>query len=89
MILRVVLPVLGAAAVLIAFTAAGGDLGDWPTAAAVAVPVAAVLVPAVVAALLARRDGAFDAVLWGLLTVAAEVVLVFGVGFGLLGLGPG
>jgi hypothetical protein len=87
--LRVLLPLLGAAAVLAAFEQAGGDLGDWSPAAAVAIPVALLLVPAVISAALARPEGIPMALLWLLVTLAAEVALVFCVGFVALGLGPG
>jgi hypothetical protein len=86
--LRVLLPVLGAAA-LLALLQAKGDLGDLSPAAAVAVPAMVLLVPAVVSALLTRGEGLADAVLWLLVTLAAELALAFGVGLDLLGLGPG
>jgi hypothetical protein len=86
--LRLLLPFLGAAAVLAVFERAGGDLHGWSTAAAVAVPAACLLVPAAVSAALGRAEGAIVAVLWGLVTLAAEIVLVFGAGLVALGLGP-
>jgi hypothetical protein len=87
-VLRILLPFLGAAAVLAALEQAGGDLGDWSSAAAVAIPVAILLVPAVVSGVLARRDGIPLAILWFLVTLAAELALVFCVGLVALGLGP-
>lgn len=87
--LRVLLPLLGAAAVLAAVEQAGGDLGDWSPTAAAAVPVGLLLVPAVISAALARHEGIALAFLWLLVTLAAEVALVFCVGFVALGLGPG
>ena len=45
----------GAAALLVVIEGAGGDFGDWPQWRAIAVPVAAVLVPAVLAGVVARR----------------------------------
>jgi hypothetical protein len=86
--LRILLPVLGAAAVLAAFDAAGGDLRRWSAAAAVAGPALALLLPAAGVGLTARGEGAVTVVLWALVALAAEVALVFGAGFGLLGLGP-
>jgi hypothetical protein len=86
--LRVVLPLLGAAAAL-AILEGEGDLGPFSPAAAIAIPVAVLGLPAVVSAWLARRDGVGDAILWLLVTLAAELALVFGVGLVGLGLGPG
>jgi hypothetical protein len=77
--LRVLLPLLGAAAALLVL-----QTRDWSTLAAVA----AFAVPAAVSAWLARRDSLPDAILWLLVTLAAELALVFGVGLVLLGLGP-
>ena len=77
--LRVLLPLLGAAAVLLVL-----QRRDWSTLAAAV----ALAVPAVVSAWLARRDGVADVILWLLVTLAAELALVFGVGLVLLGLGP-
>jgi hypothetical protein len=77
--LRVLLPLLGAAAALLVLEAR-----DWSTVAAAA----ALIVPAAVSAWLARRESLPDAILWLLVTLAAELALVFGVGLVLLGLGP-
>lgn len=77
--LRVLLPLLGAAAALLVLEAR-----DWSTVAAAA----ALVVPAAVSAWLARRESLPDAILWLLVTLAAELALVFGVGLVLLGLGP-
>jgi hypothetical protein len=87
-VLRILLPVLGAAAAL-ALLQVNGDLSDLSPAAAVAVPAAVLLIPALASALLARVDGLADAVLWLLVTLAGELALAFGVGLDLLGLGPG
>jgi hypothetical protein len=78
----------GAAALLVVIEGAGGDFGDWPQWRAIAVPVAAVLVPAVLAGLVARRGGVVEALLWAVATAGLVVALVLGVGFLLLGLGP-
>ncbi len=79
-VLRVLLPVLGAAASLLVL-----QRHDWSTVAAAA----ALVVPAVVSAWIARRESLADALLWLLVTLAAELALVFGLGLALLGLEPG
>jgi hypothetical protein len=86
--LRVLLPVLGAAAALAVLEGAGGDLGRLSPAAAVALPAAALLVPALACAVVARGDGPAEVVLWLLVALAAELALVFAVGLVALGLGP-
>ena len=45
--------------------------------------------PAVLAGLVARRGGVVEALLWAVATAGLVVALVLGVGFLLLGLGPG
>ena len=87
-ILRIGLPLLGAAAVLATFERGDGDLSEWPARTAAAIVAAELLVPAVLTGWTARRSSWAEAVLWALVALAAEVALVFGVGFGLLGLGP-
>ena len=67
---------------------AGGDLSGWPLSRAVAAVAAAFLVPAALSAWLARHDGVVLALLWALVCAAAQLALVVGVGFVLLGLGP-
>ena len=71
------LPVLGAAAMLATLRSAGGDLRGWPASTA-----------ALASAWVGRRHGRVDAVLWGLVTAALVLALVFGAGFVLLDLGP-
>ena len=78
--LRVLLPLLGAAAALVVLEAR-----EWPVAGLAA----ALLVPALVSGWLGLRDSLPEAILWLLVTFAAELALVFGVGLALLGLGPG
>jgi hypothetical protein len=78
--LRVVLPLLGAAAALLVLEAR-----DWSVLAAAA----ALAVPAAASAWLARRESIPEAILWLLVTLAAELALVFAVGLVLLGVGPG
>ena len=66
----------------------GGDLRELSTSAAVLVVAGCLLVPALVSAWVGRRHGRLDAVLWGLVTLAVELALVFGLGFAVLDLGP-
>jgi hypothetical protein len=87
-ILRVGLPLLGAAAVLATLQSAGGDLSRWTPATAAAIVAGELLVPALATGLTARHEPPFEAALWALVALAAEVALVFGVGFEVLGLGP-
>jgi hypothetical protein len=82
-----VLPALGAAVVVALVENA--NLDGWPQWQAAAALGAAVLVPALIAAWVARRGGVAEAILWALACVGVEVALVFGVGFLALGLGPG
>jgi hypothetical protein len=86
--LRVLLPLAGAAGALALLEGAGGDLRDLSAPAAAVLPAAILLVPALVAGAIARRDGALEAVLWALVTLAAELALLFAVGLVALGLGP-
>jgi hypothetical protein len=90
--LRLIAPLLlaaaGAAVVVALIEGAGGDFGDWPLWRAVAVPAAAFVVPAVLSAWAAWRNGAVEAVLWGVFCVAVQAALVLGVGFLALGYGP-
>jgi hypothetical protein len=82
-----VLPALGAVVVVALVENANLDgLPQWQAAAALG---AAVVVPALAAAWVARRGGVVEAILWALACVGVEVALVFGVGFLALGLGPG
>jgi hypothetical protein len=78
----------GAAVLLVLVEEAGGDFGDWPQWQAIAVPVAAFVVPAALTALLFRRRGVVEALLWAIVCAAVQFALVFGVGFLWLGLGP-
>jgi cytochrome bd-type quinol oxidase subunit 2 len=84
----VVLPVVGAAAVVALIEGAGGDLGAWETWQAVAALAAAVVVPAALSVWLVRRNGVLQAVAWAVVCAGLQVALVFGVGFVALGLGP-
>ena len=87
-ILRIGLPLLGAAAVLATLESGGGDLSRWTPDVAAAIVGAELVVPAFATGLTARDSSILEAVLWALVALAAEVALVFGVGFQLLGLGP-
>jgi uncharacterized membrane protein YoaK (UPF0700 family) len=78
----------GAAVLLVVVQRAGGDFGDWPQWRAIAVPVAAFVVPAALAAFAARRGGVAEALLWAVACIGLQVALLFGVGFLALGLGP-
>jgi hypothetical protein len=82
------LPAAGAAVLLAIIDGQGGDLRELSTTAAVLVVAGCLLVPALVSAWIGRRHGRLDAVLWGLVTLAVELALVFGLGFAVLDLGP-
>jgi hypothetical protein len=77
-VLRILLPVLGAAAVVALVH--DGRLEAWSAAV--------VLAPAVASGWLGRREGPVIAVLWALVTLAAEIALIFAVGLVALDLGP-
>jgi hypothetical protein len=83
-----VLAVAGAAALVAVVERAGGDLAGWPLWQAIAVPAALVLVPAVVTAAVAR-GGFLESVAWAVACAGLEFALVVGVGFTVLGYGPG
>jgi hypothetical protein len=84
----VLLPALGAAAVLALLEDAGGDLGAWSTAQAAAALGGAFLVPALLAGWLGRRHGVAEAIAWAVACAGVQVALVVGVGFLALDLGP-
>jgi hypothetical protein len=83
----VVLPVLGAVAVVAVVE--GVDLDTWSSWQAAAVLGALFAVPALLSAFIARAFGFVEAVAWALACVGVQVALVFGVAFLALGLGPG
>jgi len=89
---RLIAPLLlaaaGAAVVVALVEGAGGDFGDWPLWQAIAVPAAAFVVPALLSAAVAWRNGVVEALLWSVVCVAVQAALVFGVGFLALGYGP-
>jgi hypothetical protein len=83
-----ILPAMGAAALLWVMERAGGDLGGWTGVEAAGVVVAAFVVPAALSAWFARHQGPIEAVAWALVCVGAQVALLVGVGFLALGFGP-
>ena len=82
-----VLPALGAAVVVALVEEA--DLDSWAVWQVAAALGAAVVIPAGLSALVARRFGVAEAIAWALTCVGVEFALVFGVAFLGLGLGPG
>jgi hypothetical protein len=83
----VVLPVLGAVAVVALVE--GVDLASWSQTQAAAALVALFAVPALLAAVVARAFGIVEALAWFFACAGIQLALVFGVGFLALGLGPG
>jgi hypothetical protein len=90
--LRLIAPLLlaagGAAAVVAVVEAAGGDFSGWSLWQAIAAPAAMFVLPAVLSALVARRNGVVEAIAWALACAGLQLALVFGVGFLVLGYGP-
>ena len=82
------LPALGAGTLLAVIDSSGGDLRELSGASAAGLVAASLLVPALLSGWIGRRHGHVDAVLWGLVTLAVELALVFGLGFAVLDLGP-
>jgi hypothetical protein len=78
----------GAAVVVAVVEREGGDLSDWPLWQAIAVPAAAFAVPALLSALVMRRQGVVEAFFWALACLGVQFALVIGVGFVALGYGP-
>jgi hypothetical protein len=89
---RLIAPLLlaaaGAAVLLVLLEGAGGDFGDWSQDQAIAVSVAAFVVPALLSAAVTWRNGVVEALLWAVACVAVQAALLFGVGFLALGYGP-
>jgi hypothetical protein len=83
----VVLPALGACAVVALVE--GVSLDTWEPWQAAAVLGALFVVPALLAAVAARRFGFAEALAWAFACAGIQLALVFGVGFLALGLGPG
>ena len=82
------LPAAGAAAAIAVLDASGGDLAGWSTASVIALALGLFGVPAALTAWLARRRGRLEPFAWAAITVAAELALLFWVGFDVLGYGP-
>jgi hypothetical protein len=82
------LPAAGATVFVKVLDAEGGTLGRWSTPAAGAFALAAFGVPMLLSVLLARGRGRLERLAWALITLLAEVALVFWVGFVILGSGP-
>jgi hypothetical protein len=88
LVVPLVLAAAGAAVLVALLEAAGGDFSSWPTWQAIAVPAAVFAVPALLSAAVTWRFGWLQAVLWAVFCAAAQLALVFGVGFLALGYGP-
>ena len=88
LLVPVLFPALGAAALLVLVEREGGDLSGWSTAQAAALVAAAFAVPALLSGWFARRHGVVEALAWAFACVGVELALVVGVGFLALGLGP-
>jgi hypothetical protein len=84
----VLLPALGAAALLAIVEGAGGDFGSWSTAGTVAAVGAGFAVPAALSGWFARHQGVPEAIAWAVACVCVQAALILGVGFLALGLGP-
>ena len=82
------LPAAGAGTLLAIIDSSGGDLRELSAGAAAGLVSACLLVPALLSGWIGRRHGRVDAVLWGLVTLAVELAIVFGLGFAVLDLGP-
>jgi hypothetical protein len=82
------LPALGAGVLLAVIDDQGGDLRELSDATAALLVAGCLLVPALLSGWIGRRHGRLDAVLWGLVTLAVELALVFGLGFAVFDLGP-
>jgi hypothetical protein len=82
------LPAAGAGTLLAVIDSSGGDLRELSGPAAAGLVAACLLVPALLSGWIGRRHGRVDTVLWGLVTLAVELAIVFGLGFAVLDLGP-
>lgn len=84
----IVLPAAGAAAAVAVIESAGGDLSGWSTTSVILLALGVFGVPAALTVWLARHRGRVEPFAWAAITVAAEVALLFWVGFVALGYGP-
>lgn len=83
-----VLPAAGAAIFVKVLEDAGGSLAHWSTPAAAGFALAAFGIPVALSVLLARRRGRLERLAWALITLFAQLALIFWVGFVALGYGP-
>jgi hypothetical protein len=83
-----VLPAAGAAGFVVVVETAGGDLGRWSPATAVAFVVVALVGPAAVSGAFAPVLGRWEAFAVAACTLLIEIALVFAVAFVALGYGP-
>ena len=87
-VVRLALPLVGAAVLVGVLELEGGDLGAWSQAAALAFLAGVFALPALLAGWLARGEGRVHAAAWAVGTFGVQGALVFGVAFVLLDLGP-
>jgi uncharacterized membrane protein len=83
-----VLPAIGAAVFLWLLEEAGGDFEGRSSGSIIATVAACWAVPALLAVVVARRNGVFEAIAWAFVCACVQVAFVVGVGFIGLGLGP-
>jgi cytochrome bd-type quinol oxidase subunit 2 len=83
-----VLPAAGAAAFVKVLDDAGGTFAHWSIPAAAAFALAAFGLPILLTLLLARHRRRLERLAWALITLLAQVALIFWVGFVALGYGP-
>jgi hypothetical protein len=82
------LPAAGAAAGVKILDDAGGSLERWSTPAAAGIGLAVFGLPMLLTVLLAHGRSRLERLAWALITLFAEVALMFWVGFVILGYGP-
>jgi drug/metabolite transporter (DMT)-like permease len=82
------LGVLGAVVFVATIEGVGGDFRNAPVGMAAAIVAVELLLPALVAAVVVRREGRAIAVAAALIVVSIELALSFGVAFAVLRLGP-
>jgi uncharacterized membrane protein len=83
-----VLPAIGAAVFLWLLEDAGGEFDGRSSGTVIATVAACWAVPALLAAVVARRQGVFEAIVWALVCAFVQLAFVVGIGFVALGLGP-
>jgi hypothetical protein len=87
-VVALALAVFGAVIFVVTVESAGGDLSGTPSLTATLLVLAELLGPALVAGLLARREGWAAAVGVGVGVFSVELALSFGLAFTLFDLGP-